>query len=201
MNKFYLFRNTDSSRITLLFGKVTSFIITAFLAVAVLASCENDLEVVQAFTDPEKVPEATFENFETLYYDSAKLTAKVVSPLLARYTLVKEPYMEFPNGIHVQFFDSLKNVKAEVKSKYAIFYERKKLWEARKDVVVISMDGKKLNTEQLFWDQNKKIIYSEKFCRITTPSASLTGNKFTAKEDFSTYELSQVQGPLKVKDE
>ncbi len=164
-------------------------------------SCENDLEVVQALNDPEKVPDATVEKSEILYYDSAQLKVKIQSPILLRFSLVKEPYYEFPQGIHVQFYDSLKNVKAEVKSKYAIFKEKQKLWEARKDVIVVSKDGKQLNTEQLFWDQNKKIIYSDKFCRVTTPTANLTGNKFIASEDFSSYELSQVQGPLKVKDE
>lgn len=172
----------------------------SLLAFSIL-SCENDIEVVQAFNDPEKVPDATVEKSEILYYDSALLKVQIKSPVLLRYSMVKDPYIEFPEGIHVQLFDSLKNVKAEVKSKYAIYNEKQKLWEARKDVVVISKDGKQLNTEQLFWDQNKKIIYSEKFCRITTSTASLTGNKFTASEDFSTYELSQVQGPLKVKDE
>lgn len=166
-----------------------------------VVSCENDLEVVKSLGDPEKIPDLTSEMVETLYFDSAKLTAKVVSPKVMRFSQTKEPYMEFPQGIHVQLYDSLKNVKAEVISKYAIYKENLKLWEARKDVVVISTDGKKLNTEQLFWDQNKKIIYSEKFCRVTTPNASLTGNKFHAVEDFSSYELSQVQGPLKVKDE
>lgn len=168
-----------------------------------LFSCENDLEVVKSFKDPELVPEYTTEKMETLYFDSAKLTARVESPLMLRYKLMppKEPYMEFPHGIHVQIYDSLKNVKAEVKSKYAIYNEVQKIWEARKDVVVISMDGKKLNTEQLFWDEKKKIIYSNKFCRITTPNANFTGNKFHAAEDFSTYELTEVQGPLKVKDE
>lgn len=165
------------------------------------ASCENDLEVVQSFDDPVKVPDLTTENIETLYFDSARLTARVKSPLMMKFSQTKEPYMEFPHGIHVLLYDSLKNVKAEVKSKYAIYNERQKIWEARKDVVVISTDGKKLNTEQLFWDQNKKIIYSNKFCRVTTPNASLTGNKFTANEDFTNYELTEVQGPLKVKED
>lgn len=183
--------------VILKFCVVIVFFATGFV------SCENDLEVVQSFEDPAKVPDATFEKFETLYYDSSKLNAKVESDLLLRFSekITKEPYMEFPKGIYVQFYDSVKNVRASVKSKYAIYYESKKLWEARKDVVVVSTDGKQLNTEQLFWDQNKKIIYSEKFCRVTTPNASLTGNKFQAVEDFSSYELSQVQGPLQVKDE
>lgn len=165
----------------------------------VFISCENDLEVVQAFVDPGKVPDATSENSEIMYYDSSMLKVRIESPVILRFTQLK--YMEFPKGIHVQFYDSLKNVKAEVKSKYAVYKDKEDLWEARKDVVVISKDGKQLNTEQLFWDHTKKIIYSEKFCRISTATANLTGNKFTASEDFSTYELSSVQGPLKVKDE
>lgn len=183
--------------------KVGRLFIALSLAIIGIAitSCENDIEVVQAFSDPQKVPESTIVQFETLYFDSSKLTAKVESQILERFTLVKEPYMLFPQGIHVQFFDSLKNVKAEVKSKQAVFYEKKKLWEANKDVVVISKDGKQLNTEQLFWDQNKKIIYSNTFCRIITPTANITGNKFTANEDFSEYSLTEAQGSINVVNE
>lgn len=183
------------------FSRIRFLVLLTIVLNAGFVACENDLEVVQAFNDPEKVPDATGENYEILRYDSAQLKGKIVSDLVLRFSLIKEPYLEFPKGIHVQFYDSLKNVKAEVKSKYAIYKEKQKLWEARKDVVVISKDGKQLNTEQLFWDQNKKIIYSNKFCRITTPNANLTGNKFIADEDFSSYELTAVQGPLKVKDE
>lgn len=167
----------------------------------VFVSCSNDLEIVQSFKDPTKVPKTQVKNTETFYYDSAKLLVRVTSPNSLFYKDAKEPYLEFPSGIHVQFYDSLKNVDAEVTSKYAIYYEGKDLWEARKDVVVVSKDGKQLKTEQLFWDRKLKIIYSNKFCRVTTSSVNLTGNKFTAKEDFSTYELKDVQGPLQVKDE
>jgi LPS export ABC transporter protein LptC len=167
----------------------------------VFVSCSNDLEIVQSFKDPAKVPKTQVKNIETFYYDSAKLLVRVTSPNSLFYKDAKEPYLEFPSGIHVEFYDSIKNVNAEVTSKYAIYYEAKELWEARKDVVVISKDGKQLKTEQLFWDRKLKIIYSNKFCRVTTSSVNLTGNKFTAKEDFSTYELKDVQGPLQVKDE
>jgi LPS export ABC transporter protein LptC len=174
-------------------------VLMVMVTTIVFGSCENDLEVVQAFGDPGKIPDATSENSEIMYYDSSLLKVKIVSPIILRFSLQK--YMEFPKGIHVQLYDSLKNVKAEVKSKYALYKEKEDLWEARKDVVVISKDGKQLNTEQLFWDRNKKIIYSNKFCRIRTATANLTGNKFTATEDFSAYELSSVQGPLEVKDD
>ena len=190
-----------------LFNSKIRIIIQVISLLIGFAACENDIEVVKAFSEKVRVPDLTTEKVETLYFDSAKLNAKLEAPVVMRFPMVKDkdknkdPYLEFPEGIHVQFYDSLKNVKAEVISKYAIFNEVQKLWEARKDVIVISTDGKKLNTEQLFWDQNKKIIYSNKFCRVTTPNASLTGNKFTANEDFSSYELSEVQGPLKVKDE
>ncbi|NJK94816.1 MAG: hypothetical protein HC905_07780, partial [Bacteroidales bacterium] len=93
-------------------------------------SCENDLEVVQALSDPEKVPDATVVNSEILYYDSSLLKAKVNSKLVLSFSNTKESYYEFPEGIHVQIYDSLKNVTAEVKSKYAIYKEKTDIWEA-----------------------------------------------------------------------
>ena len=36
---------------------------------------------------------------------------------------------------------------------YAIYYENRKLWEAKGNVVVVKSDGKNLYTQQLFWNQ------------------------------------------------
>jgi LPS export ABC transporter protein LptC len=124
---------------------------------------------------------------------------------LEAFRKVKEPYLKFPKGLHVYFYNDSLKVNAEVSSKYAIYKENKKLWEADNDVIVLNNKGEKLNTEQLFWDENKQIIYSDKYCKITRPdSLQQVGEKgMKAKQDFSSWQLLGASGmvPIKVKNE
>lgn len=173
---------------------LTALVIASF-------SCENNLEVVKSLGNPEKTPDITGTNTEIIYSDSAKVKVKIVATELSAYRRVKNPYLEFPKGIHVYFYDDSIKVNAEVSSKYAIYYETKKLWEARNDVVVINTKGEKLNTEQLFLDEAKQIIYSKKYCRITKPDSMQHVGEcgMQARQDFTSWELRCPSGTFNIK--
>lgn len=175
-------------------------IIGTFLVLA-LQSCENDLKVVQTFANPEKVPDISMTNFETIYSDSAKVKGKLTAPVLDRYNTDKKKYSEFPKGLHVYFYNDSLKVNAEIVAKYAINYDKTAVWEARNDVVVTNTKGERLNTEQLFWDQNRKIIYTQKYCRITTPDGMqhIGENGMEAKENFEDWKLIGASGTVQVK--
>ena len=172
-------------------------VLIAFL----LSSCENDLQVVKNFSDPEKVPDVVMTNFETIYSDSAKVKGKLTAPLLHMYNSDKKKYKEFPNGLHVYFYNDSLIVITEITAKYAINYDKTQIWEARNDVVVTNTKGERLNTEQLFWDQNKKIIYTKKYCRITMPDGlqNIGENGMEAKENFENWKLFGASGTVPVK--
>jgi LPS export ABC transporter protein LptC len=175
--------------------------IIAVLGAVVFQSCENDLKVVQTFSDPEKVPDISMINFESLYSDSAKVKGKLTAPELDRYDSERKKYSEFPKGLHVYFYNDSLKVNAEIVAKYAINYDKTAIWEARNDVVVTNTKGERLNTEQLFWDQNRKIIYTKKYCRITTPDGMqhVGENGMEAKENFDDWKLLGASGTVQVK--
>lgn len=183
-------------------NKISIDAIIFFIAI-MLFSCENDLEVVKSISNPDILPELSGVDVEILYSDSAKLKVKIITPVLNRYHKSdNKPYLEFPKGIHVYFYDDSLKVNAEVSSKYAIYKENEKLWEARNDVVVINTKGEKLNTEQLFWDENKEIIYSKQYSRITSSDGVHTGEKgFEAKQDLSNWRMKGGRGSIKFRDE
>ena len=64
---------------------------------------------------------------------------------------------------------------------YAIYYENRKLWEAKGDVVVVKSDGKTLYTQQLFWNAKTQRIYSNVDTKIVQNEG---GNVFQG-EGFS----------------
>ena len=190
--KFYMFKKTFYLAFTI------ALVIVSF-------SCQNNLEVVNSLSKIEDIPDIAGTNTEIIYSDSAKVKVRIVASELDAYRKAKRPFLKFPKGLHVYFYNDSLKVNAEVYSKYAIYYENEKLWEARNDVVVVNKKGEKLNTEELFWDETKQIIYSKKYCRITTPDSlqHIGDCGMEAKQDFSSWHLKCASGtvPVKMKNE
>ena len=178
-------------------------IFPGYIIIFTIVSCENDIEKINALTSELKLPDQSGYNVEVTYTDSGKLIGKLYTPELHKYDEEKDPYIEFPQGIKVIFYDDNEKFESYIRSDYAIFYERKELWEIRNDVVARNViKGEQLNTEQLFWDQNIGIIFSDKFSRIVNEDGTFYGeNGFEAKEDLSKWKLKGSKGTVNVSDE
>jgi hypothetical protein len=51
----------------------------------------------------------------------------------------------------------------------------------------------------LIWDEEKKIIYSNSFVKITTSDEIIYGRGMTANENFTDYVIKNITGKIKVK--
>jgi len=169
-----------------------------------LGSCKNDIKQINALTSDLNLPNQSGKNYEVQYTDSGRLQLKFKAPLIARY-VKKEggPYYEFPAGIEVVFYDKDANPESRITAGYAKYFESKNLWEARDSVVVRNLKTyEQLDTEQLFWDMNKKIVYSQIFTKITNKDGVYYGEKgFEATQDMKKYKLIGSSGSVNVKNE
>lgn len=184
------------------YKKMTAILI-CFMAV-VLHSCKNnDMEVIKAFGDPKKVPQLTMINPEIMHYSSSKLQARVRATEILRFERAESPYMEFPKGITIDFYDENLQIKGHIQAKYARYEERKQLWEARYDVEAVNDLGDKLNTEQLFWNEASQKIYSEKYTKITNSEGVFIGEGgFTANQEngnFTGWTLYSSKGRVSIR--
>lgn len=163
----------------------------ALLLFTAVYSCENKLEVIEAVTDVNTMPDGASYDVESLRSDSGKIQMRMTTPEVLQYSTVTKPYEEFPKGMHVYLYNDSMEVKAEVSALYVKHLVKEDLWEARKNVVVVNIQGDRLNTEELFWDPRKHIIYSSKYCRITRKDGSehISTCGLEAKEDFTDYKL------------
>jgi len=167
-----------------------------------IESCENNIEVIKNLTSVKDLPSVSAQEIEILYSDSAKIRIKVDAKVLNKYNTPEKQYFEFPQGITLYKYDSSLQVVAIIKANYALYRENVKLWEARDDVVAKNLEkNEQLYTEELFWDQNKGIIYSNKFTKIINPDGVFYGDGgFTSKEDLSYWKLIGIKGKVNIKD-
>lgn len=165
-------------------------------------SCKNDIQTINALFGPER-PTMVYHNVALEYTDTAKLQAKLITETLEYYTNSEEPFYEFPDGIEVIFYGKNKKVKSIITSKYAIFKEKQELFEVRDSVVAKDIEGGQIvETEQMFWDQAKKKIYSEVFTKISNEDGVHFGEQgFEASQDLTYYRLIGSTGKMNLKDE
>ncbi|MCK4465400.1 MAG: LPS export ABC transporter periplasmic protein LptC [Bacteroidales bacterium] len=169
-------------------------VITVFLGVVILSSCKNDIDVINTFTELHNLPSQSVRNLETIYTDSGKIEIKLLAPELKRFSNVEEPYIEFPAGIKVVFYDKNQEPESRLTAKYAIYSETNELWEARDSVIAINNLGDTLNTELLFWDEKKELIYTNKFVKITTENEVIWGEGLEANQEFTDWKIKNVKG-------
>ncbi len=161
--------------------------------------CTNDVEEVRRQTRDTLFPVSSTRNVEMLYSDSARLRSRIRAPQRDTYLGEKE-YVEFPEGLQVLFYESDGSEGGQLKARYAISYTKQDKMIARNDVQLWNKEGKKLNTEELIWDQKSGRIYSEKFSKITSAEEVIYGDGFESNQDFSSYRIVKIRGIVTLKE-
>jgi LPS export ABC transporter protein LptC len=171
--------------------------------VFLLISCESDIERINLITNPEEIPDIGGKDMEIIYSDSAIVRAKLIAPSIRQFLRAERPYTEFSEGIHVFMYNKNMETESEIRANYAIYYSEEKLWIARGNVIAENFaKGEKLNTEELFWDENIKLIYSNSFSRIENNDGTFYGQHgFEANQQFTNWKLKGTRGIINVKDE
>ena len=97
-------------------------------------------------------------------------------------------------GIRVDFFDANGLHNATLTAASGEVLDRESRLLARGDVVVKSDSGMVLRTEELYYDQKRERVLSDKFVTVITPSDSLSGWGFSAAPDLTDWIIPNPSG-------
>lgn len=163
-----------------------------------LFSCKSKTAVVEESLDAIKTEES--ENLTIIMSENGRKSYIFKTPLLEGYTLGRDPYREFRKGISITTYqdDSLTTVNSILVANYAIYYEKRKLWEAKGDVVITKHDGTRLYTQQLFWNSITKRIYSNVDTKLVTDTDEVIGEGFESDEDMTEPRFRRWKGKMQV---
>lgn len=171
----------------------------AILSITIMAlffSCTRDIERIKTITSIIGLPTQTAKNVRIVHTDSAKITMIVRAPQLDKFDKVDKPYTEFPKGLEVDFYNEIEMPDSKLKANYAKRIDETAIWEAKNDVVAINRDGTILNTELLYWDENKETIYTDKFVKVTEGESILYGKGFESNQDFTVWRILRPTGEI-----
>ena len=165
-----------------------------------LFSCDDDSAAASVVNEDTLMTEQS-ENLSIVMSENGRKSYFFKTPLLEGYTLAREPYREFRKGIDITTYqdDSMSTVNANLTANYAIYFENRKLWEAKGDVVVIKADGTELYTQQLFWNSTTGRIYSNVDTKIVKGTDVFFGEGFESDEDLKHWKFRRMSGRMFVK--
>ena len=175
-------------------------LLTVFLPLSFLLSCNKDKkDMVEVFFNPQTSYTYKTTNSHSLISDDAGITRyKMVTATWLIFGKASEPFWYFPDGIYLEIFDTLLNVEASLKADTAYRYEKRNLWEAKGNVDIMNLQGRRFQTSQVFWDEQNKKIYSDSSIIITEDDKITTGIGFIANEDLSEYQIRTVGGTIPI---
>jgi LPS export ABC transporter protein LptC len=171
-----------------------------FICIAGLVlSCENKIPVIPK-SDFLTLPTLTARGFRTVLTDSGRIQLIMTSRLVEKYDKTDPPYAEFRTGIKVDIYNGKDKPVATVTSKYAKCTNNN-LWELRDSVVVVNENNERLETELLFWNQEKDKIYTDRFVKITNEDVISQGIGFESDSHLSRRKILKVTADIYLKDE
>lgn len=173
-------------------------VICCLTSILSLSSCGNNSETAKLIISRANVNIEKGKDVEINYSDEGVVRIQASGHTVTRYNTAK-PYLEFSDGMKLLFYNTEHKVESTLTAKYATAIENSHSMTARDSVVVVNQKGEILNTDELIWDEDKKIIYSNSFVKITTPDEIIYGNGMTANENFTDYVIKHITGTIRVK--
>lgn len=178
-----------------LFKRYGMMYLLPFALPLMTVSCEEAVEhTAPAIYDKDSVALMTSYGVNMLISDSGVMKYRIVAEEWEINQNVNPSRWIFRNGLFLEEFDKNFHVEAYLQADTAFYYDVKRLWELRGRVSVRTKDGLRFNSEELFWDQNRHELYSDKYSRIITPTRELEGTHFLSNEQLTHYTITNSKG-------
>lgn len=182
-------------------GIIYGSVILCLLQICLSSCGEDDLKKAAKLSEKVALNRDRTTGVDIIYSDSAKVKAQGFAPILDKVTPANGAvYQEMPKGVKINFIDEITTkIKGSITSDYAIMKDTEKLTIFRRNVVVVN-ENMTFNTEELVWDQNKKLFLSPKGV-VTKPDGTvLNAVDYTATEDFNFINWKNGSGETYVPD-
>jgi len=180
------------------------------MATLLLSSCRAEAEERPGRPLPEVAEGIDSESYGVTYVfsDSARVTANLMS---AHVTEKEEQEDEstkkrmvhyLDGGVKIIVLNAAGQTTSTIVSESGVYERDEGVAELLGNVMLNNYKGEKLETEQLFWDEKKDSVYTDKYVRIETPDKIISGSEgLKAKADFSSYTIFGIQGEIETDEE
>jgi LPS export ABC transporter protein LptC len=161
------------------------------------AACKSSGSKTQLLEYEGKFPDESAENMTITVSDSARTSFIVTTPMLNRYNSDDTSYVDCPEGISIISFNDYGRRQAIITAGYACQINNN-LFKATDNVVIFDLaNGDSVITDEVIWDQRRRVIYSTKSVKQVKRDGSVNyGDGFDADERFTRYTIIHPHGEM-----
>ncbi|SFU10004.1 LPS export ABC transporter protein LptC [Algoriphagus locisalis] len=153
------------------------------------SSCREDVDA--SLLEMYEGPTNMSTNFHLIQSDSAIVRSEIKAPKQLEFA---NGNMEFPEGIEIQIFEKDGQLSTTLRADRGYLFKQENIFKGDGNVQVHNLiKDQKLQSEELFWEPNKKKIYTEKFVRVQEGGTFFYGSGMEADDTFTKYSLKNIR--------
>ncbi|MBQ5881881.1 MAG: LPS export ABC transporter periplasmic protein LptC [Bacteroidales bacterium] len=169
-------------------------VMVAIFPVATIAvSCGNTLDSV----DADKVTDAPTQvvlGMDAAQTENGMVQMRMQAARMERYELPEDESCElFPDGFMVLAYNEEGLLETKIVSdqaKHTIKKQKDEQWSAYGNVVIFNyINGQKITTDTLYWDRDKKEIYTDCYVTLSSPDGFMQGYGLVSDERATNAQL------------
>ena len=157
-------------------------------------SCKNDPLLVNEFFSEDEIPVEIIEKSKLIHTENGYVELEINANKIQRF-IGDNPRLIFSDGFEVVFYNDSAKVISNLSARNAVVDEINNLMSATNSVV-LKNSNRKLETEHLIWDQEKKLIYTDNDVIITTDKEVIYAEGFSSDPNFKDYTLKKISGRM-----
>ena len=126
--------------------------------------------------------------------------AILTAPTNLDFTHLSFKYSEFPEGLKIIFFNN-KNEENTLVADYGILYNQTKIVDLQGNVVLLSHDGSRLETDQMYWDSEKEWLFTEQPFTFENVNYDMAAIRLDTNKEFSKFKTGKLTGTMVVEEQ
>lgn len=182
-----------------IFNAATVFlaVVTSFFGI----SCGNsNKQLGAAVTSRDSTSVMTTYGVNMLISENGMVRYRVQAEEWKVFDRLKPPFHAIEKGVMLEVLDSAMQVESSIVADTAYDYYEKDLWELRGNVHAENVKNEKFDTQLLFWDNRRNMIYSDSLIRIEQEKQIIIGHGFESNSNMTDYTIRHTEGIFPIKE-
>lgn len=179
--------------------KVLKKVLSAFI-VTFTFSCDDGDSTLEQINQYNDNPVGIAYDIRMTYTDSAVVKAILTAPINLDFTHLSFKYSEFPEGLKIIFYNN-KNEENTIVADYGILYNQTKIVDLQGNVLLLSHDGSRLETDQMYWDSEKEWLFTEQPFTFKNVNYDIAAIRLDTNKEFTKFKSGKLTGTMVVKEQ
>jgi LPS export ABC transporter protein LptC len=172
------------------------FLVTVIVLLTACKRSQAEEAYLKDMTKDEPVQEAY--NVKFMLTEKAILQARLTAPHVIERDEANGRVSYFDKGLHLEFFTPEGAKESDLVANEGVFRNKFAAAEVFGNVVVTTNDGKKMETEKLFWNRESDSIYTDQFVKIRTKDQIIYGDSLDSDTKFNNFRIYNIRGTIPV---